>query len=210
MSRRLAWNVPIGEPLGVWLVPGSIFPRQSSGQAGQTRGIARFRSILATAGAALLLLGAANAVQAQAPVAAGTPQAVGRSGANVGSLSCNVAGGVGFIFGSSKEMNCLFTRTDGIAERYTGTIKKYGVDIGFTKEAHMIWLVFAPGSIAPGALTGSYAGATASATVGVGAGANVLLGGGSGQITLQPVSVEGSVGLNVAAGIGAVDLNYVK
>ncbi|MDI1286328.1 MAG: DUF992 domain-containing protein [Reyranella sp.] len=168
------------------------------------------RSVLATASAALLLVGAATAAHAQSPAAPGTPAAVGKSGANVGSLSCSVAGGVGFIFGSSKEMNCLFTRTDGIAERYTGSIKKYGVDIGFTKEAQMIWLVFAPGSIAPGALTGSYAGATASATVGVGVGANVLLGGGSGQVTLQPVSVEGSVGLNVAAGVGAVDLTYVK
>jgi len=168
------------------------------------------RSVLATAGAALLLVGAAAVVQAQGPATPGTPQAAGRSGANVGSLSCRVAGGVGFIFGSSKDMSCLFTRTDGIAEKYTGTIKKYGVDIGFTKEAQMIWLVFAPGSIAPGALTGGYVGATASATVGVGAGANVLVGGGSGQVTLQPVSVEGNVGLNVAAGVGEVALQYVK
>jgi len=169
-----------------------------------------FRSVLATAGAALLLVGAATAVQSQAPATPGTPQAAGRSGANVGSLSCRVAGGVGFIFGSSKDMSCLFTRTDGIAEKYAGTIKKYGVDIGFTKEAQMIWLVFAPGSIAPGALTGGYVGGTASATVGVGAGANVLVGGGSGQVTLQPVSVEGSVGLNVAAGVGEVALQYVR
>ena len=121
-------------------------------------------------------------------------------------LTCNVAGGVGFVFGSSKDLSCLFARTDGIAERYTGSISKYGVDLGFTKEAQMVWLVFAPGNIGPGALAGNYAGATASATVGVGVGANVLLGGGGGQITLQPVSVEGSVGLNIAAGIGEVEL----
>ncbi len=168
------------------------------------------RSVLTTASAALLLVGAATAAQAQSPATPGTPAAAGRSGANVGSLSCTVAGGVGFIFGSSKDLSCLFTRTDGIAERYTGSIKKYGVDIGFTKEAQMVWLVFAPGNIGPGSLTGGYAGATASATVGVGVGANVLVGGGSGQVTLQPVSVEGSVGLNVAAGVGAVDLTYVK
>jgi len=134
----------------------------------------------------------------------------GQSGVNVGSLSCNVAGGVGFVFGSSKDLSCLFTRTDGKAERYTGTIKKFGVDIGFTKEAQIVWLVFAPGNVASGAISGSYGGASASATVGVGVGANVLLGGSNSQITLQPVSVEGSVGLNVAAGIGAVELNYVK
>ena len=107
-------------------------------------------------------------------------------------------------------MSCLFTRTNGTAEKYTGSIKKFGIDVGFTKEAQMVWLVFAPGNIAPGALAGSYGGATASATVGVGAGANVLVGGSSKQITLQPVSVEGSVGLNAAAGIGVVELQYVK
>jgi hypothetical protein len=155
------------------------------------------RSVLAAAGAATLLVGATTSVFSQ-------------SGANVGSLTCNVAGGIGFVFGSSKDLSCLFTRTDGKAERYTGTIKKFGVDIGFTKEAQMVWLVFAPGSIAPGALAGSYGGGTVSGTVGVGVGANVLIGGSSQQVTLQPVSVEGSIGLNVAAGIGAVELVYAK
>lgn len=128
------------------------------------------------------------------------------SGANVGTLSCNVSGGIGFVFGSSKDLDCIFTRTDGKAERYTGSVDKYGVDIGFTKEAHILWMVFAPGSIAPGALAGNYGGATAGAAVGAGMGANVLLGGSNKQITLQPVSVEGSVGLNVAAGVASVTL----
>ena len=74
----------------------------------------------------------------------------------------------------------------------------------------MVWLVFAPGALAPGSLSGSYAGATASGTVGVGVGANVLVGGSNRQISLQPLSVEGSVGLNVAAGIGELDLRYTR
>jgi hypothetical protein len=165
------------------------------------------RSMYAVLGAATVMAGAAIFAPSQAQTAApGTPQAAGKSGVNVGSLECKVAGGVGFIFGSSKDLDCLLARTDGIAERYTGTIKKFGIDIGFTKEAHIVWLVFAPGQISKGALTGGYAGATAGASVGVGVGANVLLGGSNKQITLQPVSVEGSVGLNVAAGIGAVEL----
>jgi len=141
---------------------------------------------------------------------AGGSLAHGQSGVNAGTLTCNVAGGVGFVFGSSKSLSCLFTRTDGKAERYVGDIQKFGVDIGFTKEAQIVWLVFAPGQVASGALTGTYGGATASATIGVGVGANVLVGGSNSQITLQPVSIEGSVGLNVAAGIGGVDLKYVR
>jgi hypothetical protein len=151
-----------------------------------------------------------GAALAQTPAAPGSSDAKGKSGANVGQLECKVAGGMGFIFGSSKDLSCLFVRTDGIAEKYTGSIKRFGVDIGYTKEAHMIWLVFAPGKIDPGALTGGYVGATVQATVGGGVGANVLIGGGNKQISLQPVSVEGSVGLNVAGGVAEVELKYVK
>ena len=128
------------------------------------------------------------------------------SGVNVGSLSCKVSGGIGFIFGSSKSMNCVFTRVDGSAEVYNGDIDKYGVDIGFTSESHMIWAVFAPGNIAPGALAGNYGGATADVAAGLGLGANVLVGGGNSQIALQPVSVQGNVGINVAAGVAQITL----
>jgi hypothetical protein len=131
-------------------------------------------------------------------------------GVNAGSLQCRVSGGMGFVFGSSKDLDCLFVRPDGKGERYVGTINKYGVDIGFTKEAQMVWLVFAPGAVAPGSLAGDYGGATASATVGAGIGANVLLGGSNKQITLQPVSVEGSAGLNVAAGLAGVTLRPAR
>jgi len=165
------------------------------------------RTIMTAATA--LLLGLAAGCTQQQPAAPGTAQAPNRGGVNVGSLNCNVAGGVGFVFGSSRTLNCLFTRTDGVGERYEGTIRRYGVDVGFTRESTVVWLVFAPGSIAPGAIAGEYAGATAQATVGVGVGANVLLGGSNNQITLQPVSVEGSVGLNAAAGVAALSLRKV-
>ena len=141
--------------------------------------------------------------------ASGASPPANRGGVNVGYLNCNAAGGVGFVFGSSRTLNCLFTRPDGVGERYEGTIRRFGVDIGFTRESTIVWMVFAPGSIAPGALAGEYAGAAAQGTVGVGVGANVLLGGSSNQITLQPVSVEGSVGLNAAAGVAAVSLRKV-
>ena len=156
-----------------------------------------FKRIVAASASVVILATAVTSVSAQ-------------SGVNLGSLTCNVAGGVGFVFGSSKELSCLFNRTNGTAERYTGTIKKFGIDIGFTKESQIVWLVFAPGNVGPGALAGSYAGATAGATVGVSANANVLIGGSNKQVTLQPVSVEGGVGLNVAAGIGEVELRPVK
>jgi hypothetical protein len=159
------------------------------------------RTVWAGLGAAALIMSAATYAQTHAQ---------SNSGVNVGSLTCNVAGGVGFIFGSSKEMDCIFARNQGAAERYHGTVKKFGVDIGFTKEAHIVWLVFAPGNVSPGALAGEYVGGTGSASVGVGVGANALVGGSNKQVTLQPVSVEGSVGLNVAAGVADVVLSAVK
>jgi hypothetical protein len=71
--------------------------------------------------------------------------------------------------------------------------------------------VIAPtANLVPGALAGSYAGATASATVGVGVGANALIGGSNNTVALQPLSIEGNRGLNVAAGIGAITLTPAR
>ena len=97
---------------------------------------------------------------------------------------------------------------DGHREHYTGSISKFGVDIGYTEGGVLVWGVFAPTSdMRKGALEGDYAGASAQATVGVGVGANVLVGGLDKSIALQPLSVEGSKGLNVAAGIGSIWLH---
>jgi hypothetical protein len=125
---------------------------------------------------------------------------------NIGALSCHVSGGVGFIFGSSKNLSCVFKRPNGDTERYHGEINKYGIDIGFTTESRIIWGVFAPGDVASGALAGHYGGVTGEAEVGLGLGANVLLGGSNKQIALQPLSITGGVGLNVAAGIASITL----
>jgi Protein of unknown function (DUF992) len=128
-------------------------------------------------------------------------------GVKVGVLSCDVSSGWGFVFGSSKDLHCTFRPNNRRPERYSGTISKFGVDVGYTDGGVLIWGVFAPSSdLRAGALQGDYAGATASATVGVGAGANVLVGGLDKSIALQPLSIEGNTGLNVAAGIGAISL----
>lgn len=128
----------------------------------------------------------------------------------VGMLTCNVAPGAGFIVGSSKAATCRFDGPNGIRETYTGSFKKFGVDIGATQNYIVKWGVFAPSSrVQRGALAGTYAGATGSATFGVGAGANVLVGGSNRSFTLQPVSASVQTGLNVAAGIGELRLNYV-
>jgi hypothetical protein len=129
------------------------------------------------------------------------------SGVKVGTLTCNVASGWGFVFGSSRDLHCSFRPNNHKGEHYTGSISKFGVDIGYTDGGVLVWGVFAPSSdVRPGALQGDYAGATASATIGVGLGANVLIGGLDKSIALQPLSVEGNKGLNVAAGIGAISL----
>ncbi len=153
-----------------------------------------------------VLMGAA-VIAAGAVAFAGTADAAPH-GVKVGTLTCDVASGWGFIFGSSKDLHCTFSgNASHPSEHYEGTVNKFGVDIGYTGGGVIVWAVFAPSSdIRPGALQGDYAGATASATVGVGLGANVLIGGFDKSIALQPVSFEGNKGLNVAAGIGAISL----
>jgi hypothetical protein len=106
-------------------------------------------------------------------------------------------------------MHCSYAMQPGYTEYYNGSITKFGADIGYLSSAVMIWAVLAPTTnLGQGALAGTYAGATASAAVGVGAGANVLIGGFNHSIALQPVSIEGQNGLNVAAGVAALSLKF--
>ena len=151
------------------------------------------RKSLTAVAAATALLAAAGAASAE-------------SGVKVGTLSCSVAPGIGFIIGSSKSMECQFSGSAGM-ELYSGVINKFGIDIGVTGNQVLNWVVFAPGSIAPGALGGTYVGATAEATAAIGAGANVLVGGFNDSFTLQPVSLSTQTGLNIAAGVAELVLH---
>lgn len=129
----------------------------------------------------------------------------------VGELTCDISGGIGLILGSKRTLNCIFMpSTPGPVEHYTGTLTKLGVDIGVTSGGVMVWLVYAPTSRPVGALTGSYGGATAEASVGAGVGANVLVGGSNRTVELQPVSLQGQAGLNFAAGVAGIDLRWVR
>ena len=128
----------------------------------------------------------------------------------VGQLYCNVSGGVGFIVTSRRALNCDYTPANGARrQHYVGTISRYGLDIGPQGPGRLTWdVVSLGGAVGPGALAGDFTGATASATVGVGIGANALIGGANGGLTLQPLSVEAQSGLNFAAGVGALSLDY--
>jgi hypothetical protein len=130
-----------------------------------------------------------------------------KSGVKMGVLSCEVEGGAGFIIGSSKGVDCVYEpASGGRREHYSGSIGKLGVDIGVTGRTVLAWAVFAPGKVNKGALRGSYSGVSAEATVGVGLGANVLVGGFKKGINLQPISVQGQTGLNIAAGVASLRL----
>ena len=148
-----------------------------------------------------LALAAATAVAFGAPAKA--------DGVKVGVLTCHESSGWGFIFGSSKGLHCIYHH-GGYSERYNGDVTKFGVDIGYTSSAVIVWDVFAPNAGPErGALAGEYVGVQASAAAGPGAGANVLVGGFHRSFTLQPVSIQGEEGLNVAAGIGSMTLHFV-
>lgn len=145
---------------------------------------------------------AATMMFAMAPSA----QAAG-AGVHVGTLECRVDEGWGHVIASSRDMRCVFKPVDGGTEHYTGELSRYGIDLGYTSDATLIWGVVAPSSdVADGALAGEYGGVSGQATVGVGLGANVLVGGFDRSIALQPLSVEGNTGLAVAAGVGVITL----
>ena len=70
----------------------------------------------------------------------------------------------------------------------------------------LAWAVFAPATLPRGALAGPHTGATAGGTVGAGASANVLVGGPDRRIIMQPASVQGQTGVNIAAGVSTLEL----
>ena len=134
-------------------------------------------------------------------------------GVKIGYLTCDVGEGGGYVLGSAKELDCTFRSSfkgEG-RDSYVGTIKKLGIDLGYTVRGKLVWAVFAPtAGYHRGSLKGTYLGAAAEATLGAGVAANVLLGGTGGSIQLQPVSLGGQLGLNVAAAGTTVTLKAIN
>jgi hypothetical protein len=155
---------------------------------------------------ALAALGVVAAMALPVPAMAQGPERT-----KAGTLTCDISAGIGLIITSKKEVACMFTPSQpGPREVYTGSITKFGLDLGATTGGEMIWSVYAPTNRRFGALAGHYGGASAEATVGAGVGANVLVGGSNRTVTLQPVSVQGQTGLNVAAGVAGLDLHPAR
>ena len=145
-------------------------------------------------------LGAAFAV---AFAASATPAL---ANVEVGLLECRGASQQ-FIVGSVTNLQCLFRPSaGGQPQAYDAQIRRFGVDLGFNQSTVIAWSVFAPNSPGRGALSGTYVGPSANATVGVGVGANVLWGGSNSTVALQPVSGQGQVGLGVVGGISAMEM----
>ncbi len=155
---------------------------------------------------ALAVLAVAAAVALPVSASAQSPNRT-----KVGTLTCDISGGIGMIIASKKSVTCMFTPSQpGPREVYTGSITKFGLDVGATSGGEMIWTVFAPSNKKFGALAGQYGGASAEATVGAGVGANVLVGGSDRTVTLQPVSVQGQAGLNLAVGVAGLELRPAR
>jgi Protein of unknown function (DUF992) len=129
-----------------------------------------------------------------------------------GLLTCDVSAGIGLIITSRKEVTCTFApdRADVAREDYDGTITKFGLDLGVVGGGVMIWAVFTRTVAGPGFLAGDYFGASGEASLGAGLGANILVGGSNRTVALQPVSVSGQIGINVAVGVAELRLGLPR
>lgn len=126
-----------------------------------------------------------------------------------GVLECRGGETISFVVGSVSDLNCIYRPDFGPAQQYRAVLRRAGVDIGVTAVSGLIWRVIAPtNQIGLGDLSGNYGGATAGGAFVVGAGANVLYGGSNNSVALQPLSVEGQVGLNVFAGVAGLELRF--
>ncbi len=135
-----------------------------------------------------------------------TAPACAQTKVKAGTLTCTGGAGVGLILGSKKSYDCKYVSLSNRSERYTASITRIGLDVGVTSESTMIWTVLAPSEVVKGGLRGNYVGATADAAIGIGGGAKVLLGGSQNTIALQPVSVQGQTGINLAVGVAELSL----
>ncbi|MBB3320012.1 MULTISPECIES: DUF992 domain-containing protein [unclassified Rhizobium] len=128
--------------------------------------------------------------------------------AEVGLLDCDVSAGIGVIVGTKQDLHCTFRRSDsGPVQHYSGSITEFGLDVGTVETGRMAWLVYNATRESVGGLQGTYDGVTAGASVGVGADAHILVGGSSRTVALQPVSIEGDTGLNLAVGVASLTLH---
>src|ERR1700716_2423214 len=131
--------------------------------------------------------------------------------ARAGILPCQGGQNVGFVVGSVTSLECVFRSEGRPPEPYIATVRRYGVDLGFTDQTRLAWAVNAPtGRVGRGHLAGNYGGVGANASVGVGGGGNFLVGGPQNSYALQPLSVQGQTGLNVAAGVADLELQPVR
>ena len=156
--------------------------------------------IAAAAAFALMAITAGTSAQAQ--------------NVELGLLTCDIEGGVGLILGSRKDLTCVFEYANkrNPDDLYTGSVKKLGLDVGVTGRSVVKWLVLGANvdAAAAGSLAGDYVGVSATASVGLGVGANALIGGSDDGIILQPFSVEGSEGINLAVGFSRFELKAVR
>lgn len=140
--------------------------------------------------------------------------ALAQDAGKAGTLTCEGEGGWGAIITSEKTFDCVYTGLGGAKEAYTGTIRKFGLDIGVTDKSALAWVVVAPETYqgdqyVPGGLAGTYRGVGAEVTAGAGVGANALFGEGESVFSLQPVSVQMQTGLSIAAGVQTLNLEFV-
>lgn len=146
---------------------------------------------------------AALAVTGAAPHQAQTQQ----SWTQAGALTCNLNPSIGFVIFGHQSMECRFQPVSGPVQAYDGAINTVGLDLGISGPGKFAWAVFGPASGIPnGALAGEYVGASGDIGLGVGVGANVLVGGSNRSIALQPVSLEGSIAVNAVAGLSQLKL----
>jgi hypothetical protein len=146
-------------------------------------------------------------------LASGASGAAANVAAHVGVLSCDVSAGIGHLIREKQTLNCLY-HANGSAhgDRYVGTLNEWGVELGDTEAGHLVWGVVATSTsgVPSGALAGEYLGVSADASLGVGAGANILMGGSHRSFSLQPVSVEGQTGVNIAGGVTRLTLVHAQ
>jgi hypothetical protein len=173
--------------------------QRGTGTCTEFQGATALKRFLVVAALALVVLASPMQTKAQP------------SWSQVGALTCRLNPSIGFIIAGHQSMECTFQPAGPFPpQAYQGAFNIVGLDVGVTAGGILSWTVFAPTTGFPaGALAGEYVGASGDVGLGVGAGANILLGGSGRTFALQPLSIQGSVAFNIALGVSMLTLRAV-
>ena len=126
----------------------------------------------------------------------------------MGTLTCSLSASIGLVVGSQRNVSCLFRGTSGEPdEPYTGTMTRVGLDVGLTTGSVIFGRCSRTRTATKGCSPAPIPGRRQKCPLPLVSAPTSSSAGSNRTLALQPLSVQGQIGLDIAAGVGSLDLH---